>query len=278
MEYVTLNNGLKMPMVGFGVFRVPDKKECEESVYQAIKSGYRLIDTAEAYGNEVQVGKGIRLSGIDRKELFIVTKVNFKSYENTRETVLNSLKNLNTDYLDLVLLHWPFGNYYQAWRELEQLYKEKKIRAIGVSNFDPDRLVDLIHFNEVVPAINQIETNVFCQRQAEHEWLEKYHVKHMASAPLGRGQQNEMFSNAVIVELAEKYQKTPAQIMLRFLTQQDIIAIPKSTNGLRIQENIDVFDFTLSNEEQNVLRGLDQKKAMIGTPENPDFVESAMKW
>ena len=272
MEFITLNNGIEMPILGYGTF-LSNGDECEQSVCKAIQAGYRLIDTAEAYGNEVQVGKGIRLSGIDRKELFIVTKVNFKSYENTRETVLNSLKNLNTDYLDLVLLHWPFGNYYQAWRELEQLYKEKKIRAIGVSNFDPDRLVDLIHFNEVVPAINQIETNVFCQRQAEHEWLEKYHVKHMAYAPLGQGQQNEMFSNAVIVELAEKYQKTPAQIMLRFLTQQDIIAIPKST-----QENIDVFDFTLSNEEQNVLRGLDQKKAMIGTPENPDFVESAMKW
>lgn len=277
MEFITLNNGIEMPILGYGTF-LSNGDECEQSVCKAIQAGYRLIDTAEAYGNEVQVGKGIRLSGIDRKELFIVMKVNFKSYENTRETVLNSLKNLNTDYLDLVLLHWPFGNYYQAWRELEQLYKEKKIRAIGVSNFDPDRLVDLIHFNEVVPAINQIETNVFCQRQAEHEWLEKYHVKHMAYAPLGQGQQNEMFSNAVIVELAEKYQKTPAQIMLRFLTQQDIIAIPKSTNGLRIQENIDVFDFTLSNEEQNVLRGLDQKKAMIGTPENPDFVESAMKW
>ncbi|MFR1112767.1 MAG: aldo/keto reductase [Blautia sp.] len=277
MEFITLNNGIEMPILGYGTF-LSNGDECEQSVCKAIQAGYRLIDTAEAYGNEVQVGKGIRLSGIDRKELFIVTKVNFKSYENTRETVLNSLKYLNTDYLDLVLLHWPFGNYYQAWRELEQLYKEKKIRAIGVSNFDPDRLVDLIHFNEVVPAINQIETNVFCQRQAEHEWLEKYHVKHMAYAPLGQGQRNEMFSNAVIVELAEKYQKTPAQIMLRFLTQQNIIAIPKSTNELRIQENIDVFNFTLSNEEQNVLRGLDQKKAMIGTPENPDFVESAMKW
>ena len=277
MEFITLNNGIEMPILGYGTF-LSNGDECEQSVCKAIQAGYRLIDTAEAYGNEVQVGKGIRLSGIDRKELFIVTKVNFKSYENTREPVLNSLKTLNTDYLDLVLLHWPFGNYYQAWRELEQLYKEKKIRAIGVSNFDPDRLVDLIHFNEVVPAINQIETNVFCQRQAEHEWLEKYHVKHMAYAPLGQGQRNEMFSNAVIVELAEKYQKTPAQIMLRFLTQQNIIAIPKSTNELRIQENIDVFNFTLSNEEQNVLRGLDQKKAMIGTPENPDFVESAMKW
>ena len=217
MEFITLNNGIEMPILGYGTF-LSNGDECEQSVCKAIQAGYRLIDTAEAYGNEVQVGKGIRLSGIDRKELFIVTKVNFKSYENTRETVLNSLKNLNTDYLDLVLLHWPFGNYYQAWRELEQLYKEKKIRAIGVSNFDPDRLVDLIHFNEVVPAINQIETNVFCQRQAEHEWLEKYHVKHMAYAPLGQGQRNEMFSNAVIVELAEKYQKTPAQIMLRFLT------------------------------------------------------------
>ena len=277
MEFITLNNGIEMPILGYGTF-LSNGDECEQSVCKAIQAGYRLIDTAEAYGNEEQVGKGICLSGIDRKELFIVTKVNFKSYENTRETVLNSLKNLNTDYLDLVLLHWPFGNYYQAWRELEQLYKEKKIRAIGVSNFEPDRLVDLIHFNEVVPAINQIETNVFCQRQAEHEWLEKYHVKHMAYAPLGQGQRNEMFSNIAIAKLAEKYQKTPAQIMLRFLTQQDIIAIPKSTNGLRIQENIDVFDFTLSNEEQNVLRGLDQKKAMIGTPENPDFVESAMKW
>ena len=277
MEFITLNNGIEMPILGYGTF-LSNGDECEQSVCKAIQAGYRLIDTAEAYGNEVQVGKGIRLSGIDRKELFIVTKVNFKSYENTRETVLNSLKNLNTDYLDLVLLHWPFGNYYQAWRELEQLYKEKKIRAIGVSNFEPDRLVDLIHFNEVVPAINQIETNVFCQRQAEHEWLEKYHVKHMAYAPLGQGQRNEMFSNIAIAKLAEKYQKTPAQIMLRFLTQQNIIAIPKSTNELRIQENIDVFDFTLSNEEQNVLRGLDQKKAMIGTPENPDFVESAMKW
>ena len=277
MEFITLNNGIEMPILGYGTF-LSNGDECEQSVCKAIQAGYRLIDTAEAYGNEVQVGKGIRLSGIDRKELFIVTKVNFKSYENTRETVLNSLKNLNTDYLDLVLLHWPFGNYYQAWRELEQLYKEKKIRAIGVSNFEPDRLVDLIHFNEVVPAINQIETNVFCQRQAEHKWLEKYHVKHMAYAPLGQGQRNEMFSNIAIAKLAEKYQKTPAQIMLRFLTQQNIIAIPKSTNELRIQENIDVFDFTLSNEEQNVLRGLDQKKAMIGTPENPDFVESAMKW
>lgn len=277
MEFVKLNNGIEMPMLGYGTFQsIGD--ECEQSVCKAVQSGYRLIDTAEAYGNEEQVGKGIRMSGIDRQELFIVTKVNFKSYENTRETVLNSLKNLNTDYLDLVLLHWPFGNYYQAWRELEQLYKEKKIRAIGVSNFDSDRLIDLIHFNEVVPVINQIETNLFCQRQVEHEWLEKYHVQHMAYAPLGQGQRNEMFSNDTIVKFAKKYQKTPAQIMLRFLTQLNIISIPKSTNEARIQENIDIFDFMFTAEELKALKKLDKNKPMIGKANNPEFVESAMKW
>lgn len=277
MEYTILNNGIKMPVLGFGTFQ-NGGKECENSVCTAIKAGYRLIDTAEAYGNEEEVGKGIKASGIDRKELFIVTKVNFKSYDNAKNTVLSSLEKLDTDYLDLVLLHWPFGNYYHAWRELEQLYHEKKIRAIGISNFDPDRMVDLISFNKVVPVVNQIETNLYCQRQEEHEWLDKYEVQHMAYAPLGQGQRNEMFSAPEIVSLAAKYGKTPAQILLRFLTQKNIVVIPKSVHEERIKENIDIFDFSMTGEELQSITAIDKKQPMIGKAENPDFVEMAMAW
>ena len=277
MEHVILNNGIKMPLLGFGTFQSSGKK-CENSVCSAIKAGYRLIDTAEAYGNEEAVGKGIKSSGIDRKELFIVTKVNFKSYDNARNTVLSSLEKLNTDYLDMVLLHWPFGNYYHAWRELEQLYQEKKIRAVGISNFAPDRMVDLISFNEVVPVVNQIKTNLYCQRQKEHGWLDKYEVQHMAYAPLGQGQRNEMFSEPEIVALATKYGKTPAQILLRFMTQQKIVVIPKSVHEERIKENIDIFDFSMTDEELQSIRAVDKKQPMIGRAENPDFVEMAMTW
>ena len=174
-----LNNGVEIPMLGFGTFLAKDD-ECERSVCQAIKAGYRLIDTAEIYGNEEQVGRGIKASGIDRDELFITTKVNFKSFEHARESVQLSLRKLGTDHLDLVLLHWPFGNYYAAWRELEKLYEEGTLRAIGVSNFEPDRLVDLIAYNQITPAINQIETNLYCQRQTDHEWENKYGVAHQS--------------------------------------------------------------------------------------------------
>lgn len=175
MNTLTLNNGIQMPVLGFGTFMM-NGSECEESVLTAIRAGYRMIDTAEAYGNEEAVGNAIIKSGVSRKELFLVTKVNFRSYENTRETVEASLKKLKTDYLDLALLHWPFGNYYAAWRELEKLYQNGTIRAIGVSNFNPDRLIDLIEFNQVPPAVDQIETHLLCQRRAERAWLEKYHV------------------------------------------------------------------------------------------------------
>ena len=171
MNTIPLNNDIQMPMLGFGTFLMGGA-ECEESVLTALRSGYRMIDTAEAYGNEEVVGNAIVKSGIPREELFLVTKVNFRSYENTRATVEASLEKLKTSYLDLVLLHWPFGNYYAAWRELEKLYQEGTIRAIGVSNFDPDRLIDLIEFNQVTPAVNQIETHLLCQRRTEHEWLE----------------------------------------------------------------------------------------------------------
>jgi len=266
-----------MPILGFGTF-LNNGDDCVRSVSAAIGAGYRLIDTAEAYGNEEQVGSGIQASGIDRRELFIVTKVNFKSYENARQVVMNSLKKLRTEYLDLVLLHWPFGNYYAAWRELERLYGEGVIRAIGISNFDPDRMIDLISFNKVVPAVNQIETHIFCQRQKEHRWMEKYHLQHMAYAPLGQGHANEMFALPEVRTLAEKYGKTLAQILLRFLTQQDVIVIPKSVHEERIRENISIFDFELSAAELETLRQLDKASPMIGDPENPEKVEFAMTW
>ncbi len=277
MEYMELNNGIKMPMLGFGTF-LNNGNVCEKSVCTAIQAGYRLIDTAEAYGNEEQVGEGIRLSGIDRKELFVVTKVNFRSYEHTRETVLASLKKLNTDYLDCVLLHWPFGNYYAAWQELERLYDEGKIRAIGVSNFEPDRLIDLIEFHKVKPAVNQIETHLYCQRISEHEWEEKYGVAHMAYAPLGQGHANEMFEEKTVRELAEKYGKTSAQILLRYTIQNGVAVIPKSVHEDRIKENINIFDFSLTEEEMKSLKALDKASPMIGDPENPAKTEFAMTW
>lgn len=277
MLYKELNCGIKMPMLGFGTFQMSGSV-CEESVIVALHCGYRLIDTAEAYGNEQAVGSAIAKSGVNRNELFITTKVNFRSYENTRGVVENSLKNLRTDYLDMVLLHWSFGNYYRAWRELEELQKEGKIRVIGVSNFDPDRLIDLIEFNQVTPAVNQIETHLLCQRRTEHEWLEKYHVQHMAYAPLGQGRKNEMFENPALVEIAKAHGKTAAQIALRFLMQSGVVVIPKSVHGGRIKENFDVFDFELTVDEMTELVKMDTAVPMIGNPEDPALVEAAMKW
>ena len=277
MNTITLNNDIQMPMLGFGTFLMGGA-ECEKSVLTALRSGYRMIDTAEAYGNEEAVGNATQKSGIPREKLFLVTKVNFRSYENTRETVEASLEKLKTSYLDLVLLHWPFGNYYAAWRELEKLYQEGKVRAIGVSNFDPDRLIDLIEFNEVTPAVNQIETHLLCQRRAEHEWLEKYHVQHMAYAPLGQGRKNEMFEHPVLAEIAKAHGKTVAQVALRFLTQSGVVVIPKSVHAERIRENFDLFDFELSRDEMERLVKMDMAAAMIGNPEDPAMVEAAMKW
>lgn len=277
MNTIMLNNNIQMPMLGFGTFLMGGA-ECEESVLTALRSGYRMIDTAEAYGNEEAVGNAIMKSGIPREELFLVTKVNFRSYENTRATVEASLKKLKTSYLDLVLLHWPFGNYYVAWRELEKLYQEGKIRAIGVSNFDPDRLIDLIEFNQVTPAVNQIETHLLCQRRTEHEWLEKYHVQHMAYAPLGQGRKNEMFETPALVEITKAHGKTAAQIALRFLIQSGVVVIPKSVHEGRIKENFDVFDFELTADEMAGLVKMDTAVPMIGNSEDPAMVETAMKW
>ena len=277
MEYLTLNNGVQMPLVGFGTFMLGGET-CKNAVAAAIENGYRMIDTAEAYGNEKEVGEGIRQSGIDRRELFLVTKVNFKSYEKAEQAVMQSLAALQTDSIDLLLLHWPFANYYAAWRVLEKLYAEGKIRSIGVSNFEPDQLLDLIAYNRFVPAVNQIETNLYCQRSTERDWMDKKQVAHMAYAPLGQGNRNEMFGEPTVLSLAEKYGKTPAQVLLRFLTQKGIAVIPRSTRPEHIRENLALFDFALTASEMAALSALDRKEPLIGRPETPELVEFSLTW
>ena len=284
MLYKTLNNGVKMPMLGYGTFQVTDAAECKNSLLEAIRAGYRLIDTAQAYGNEEAVGAGIKAAldeGLcERSELFITTKVWFRSIEteDCRKSLDESMKKLGVEYIDMVLLHWPFGNVYAAWRVLEEYYKAGKIKAIGVSNMEADRFIDLINFNEIKPALNQIETHLYCQRLEEKEWLEKYGIAHQAYAPLGQGRANEMFSEPAVKELAEKYGKTPAQVLLRFLVQSDVAVIPKSVHTERIRENIDIFDFELTEDEMLSLQALDKAAPMIGKPEAPEKVEFAMTW
>lgn len=277
MLYQQIADGVSMPLLGFGTFLTAGD-DCARSVAEAIRAGYRLIDTAEAYGNEEAVGNGIQTSGIDRSELFLVTKVNFKSYARARESVENSLQRLGADYLDLVLLHWPFADYYAAWRALEALRAEGNIRAIGVSNFEPDRLIDLIAYTDEKPAVNQIETHLYCQRQSEHAWERKYGVAHMAYAPLGQGHANEMFAEPAVQEIAAKYGKTPAQVLLRRTVQDGVTVIPKSVHAARIAENIDIFDFALTEDEMAALRRLDKAAPMIGRPETPELVEMSMQW
>lgn len=280
MNRIKLNNGIEMPVIGFGTFLIKEGNECEEAVLKALKAGYRMIDTAEAYGNEKSVGNAIKKSGIPRNEIFVTTKINFNHYEveDARKAIENSLNNLQTDYIDLVLLHWGFGNYYAAWRVLEEYYEKGIIKAIGVSNFEPDRLIDLINFNKVKPVINQIETHLYCQRDSVHNWENKYKVAHEAYAPLGQGRAKEMFNEPYIIELSKKYGKTPAQILLRYQIQKGVIVIPKSIHDDRIKENIDIFDFSFNEEEMNSLSNLDRNEPMIGNPEVAEFTEKAMGW
>lgn len=269
-----------MPIIGYGTFRVNDPQECEKCVLEAIKVGYRHIDTAQAYNNEEFIGNAIKKCGVPREELFITTKIWFKNFEekDAYSSVITSLEKLQTDYADLVLLHWPYGNYYSAYRTLERLYEEKKVRAIGVSNFNSDRFIDLISFNKIVPAVNQIETHLYCQRTKEREYMDKYGIAHESYAPLGQGKQNYMFDEPAVQILAKKYGKTPVQIVLRHLIQKDIIVIPKSSNISRIKENIDIFDFELTSEEMLLLNGLDRNSPNTGKPETPEKTEIAMSW
>ena len=261
MEYVTLSNGVKMPILGYGVYQVT-QEECERCVLDALKVGYRSLDTAQSYFNEEQVGSAIKKSGIPREEIFLTTKVWIEhyGYEQAKASVLESMRKLQTDYLDLVLLHQPFGDTYGAWRALEELYDGGKIRAVGISNFYPDRMVDFASFNRIKPMVNQVETHIFNQQQTAKEWADKYDIQLEAWAPFGEGRKGT-FDNPTIVQIAAKYQKTPAQIMLRWHIQRGIVVIPKSTHIERMEENFHVFDFALSAEDMAAIAALDHKES-----------------
>ena len=278
MEYIKLNTGRMMPKLGLGTFRSTDPQECENVVLEALKIGYRLIDTAQAYGNEAYIGKALAKTDVLREDLFIVTKVWFRNFDKAYESVIQSMKDLGVDYLDLVLLHWPFGDTYSAWRDLEKLYKEGLVRSIGVSNYEPDRLVDLILYNEVIPAVNQIETNLVAQQKESHKWMEKYGVAHMSYAPFGQGRMDELYEDPALKAIAAKYGKTARQITLRYLLQNDVILIPKSVKQERLKENFDVFDFSLSADDMAMLAAFDKNSPLIGRPETPELVEMAAKW
>lgn len=274
MEYITLNNGVKMPKVGFGVYQVTDQNECRQAVLDAIDVGYRLIDTAQAYGNEEAVGEAIKMSGVDRKDLFITTKVWISNYgyEKAKMSVEESLKKMQLDYLDLVLLHKPFNDYYGAYQALVDLYKEGKIKAIGVSNFYPDRLVDMAIFSEVTPAINQVEVNVFHQQKEAQVYNEKYGVQLEAWAPFAEGR-NNMFSNPELKAIGEKYGKTVAQVILRWLVQRNIVPLSKSVKKSRMEENINIFDFELSKEDMDKISEMDKKESSFFSHYDPSIVE-----
>ncbi|MDU4882413.1 aldo/keto reductase [Clostridium sp.] len=273
MEFVTLNNGVKMPLLGYGVYQI-SKEECEACVIDAIKVGYRLIDTAQSYFNEESVGNAIEKCGVPREELFITTKVWISNYgyDKTRESVLNSMKKLKVDYLDLVLLHQPFGDYYGAYHALEDLYNEGKLRAIGVSNFYPDRLSDICAFNEITPQINQVETNPFNQQIEAQENMIKNNVQIEAWAPFGEGR-NDMFNNPTLKKIADKYEKSVAQVILRWLTQRGVVALAKSVNLNRMQENFNIFDFKLSDEDMDTMKNLDTKNSLFFNHQDPNTVD-----
>lgn len=273
MEYVVLANGVKMPKLGYGVYQVT-KEECERCVLDAIDSGYRLIDTAQSYFNEEEVGNAIEKSKVNRKDLFITTKVWIDNYgyEQTRASVLESMRKLKTDYLDLVLLHQPFSDVYGAYRALEDLYDEGKIRAIGVSNFYPDRLVDLCSFCRIKPMVNQVETNPYNQQIVAQEWMKKYSVQHESWAPFGEGRKG-MFTQPVLVKIANNHHKSVAQVILRWLLNRDIVCIPKSTHKERMIENLDVFDFNLTEEEMAEIKALDTNESAFFSHIDPKMVE-----
>lgn len=274
MEYVKLNNGVEMPILGFGVYQIP-REETKRCVLDAINAGFRAIDTAQSYFNEAEVGDAIKESGIPREEFFITTKIWIDNYgyEKCKASVEESLKKLKTDYIDLVLLHQPFSDYYGAYRALEELYEEGKIRAIGVSNFYPDRLADMCLFGrKVVPAVNQVETNPMNQQVKAQENMEKYGVHIEAWAPFGEGK-NNMFSNPTLVEIGKKYNKSAAQVILRWLIQRGVIIACKSIHKERMEENFKVFDFELSNEDMEAIKALDTSDSLFFNHQEPSMVE-----
>jgi len=271
---VTLNNGVGMPLLGFGVFQVTDAEECERSVDEAIRVGYRLIDTAASYGNEEAVGRAIKRSGVAREELFVTTKLWIADAgdERTMPAFERSLKRLQLDYLDLYLIHQPIGDVYGAWRAMEELYREGRIRAIGVSNFQPDRIMDLMLHNRVVPAVNQIETHPFCQQIETQKFLQENNVQIESWGPFAEGK-NSIFQNDLLLSLAAKYKRTVAQIILRWLIQRGVVAIPKSVHKERIAENFDVLDFELSPEDMDAIAALDTGRSMFFDHRDPKMVK-----
>jgi len=274
MQKVKLTNGVEMPILGFGVFQVADLAECERSVVDAIETGYRLIDTAASYGNEEAVGKAIKSSGVKRDELFITTKLWIQSngYDGTKKSFENSLKRLQLDYLDLYLMHQPYGDVYGEWRAMQDLYKEGRVRAIGVSNFYPDRLIDLLIHNEIVPAVNQVETHPFHQQIETQKFLKDNNVRIESWGPFAEGK-NNIFHNELLLSIGKKYNKSIAQVILRWLTQRGVIAIPKSVRKERMEENFNIFDFKLSEEDMNQIKQLDTKASLFFDHRDPAMVK-----
>ena len=262
-----------MPKLGYGVFQVSNE-ECERCVLDAISVGYRSIDTAQSYGNEEAVGSAVQKSGVPREELFLTSKIWMSNagYEKAKASIDKSLQRMKTDYLDLMLIHQPFGDYYGAYRAMEEAYKAGKLRAIGVSNFYPDRLIDLCQFAEVSPMVNQVETHVFQQQKVAHEYMKKYGVQHESWGPFAEGRK-DFFTNPVLTEIGAKYGKSSAQTALRFLLQSDVVVIPKSTHRERMEQNLNVFDFTLSEEDMEAIRKLDEGESLFFSHYDPATVE-----
>ena len=278
MKNIQLNNGVQMPLLGYGVFQV-DPKECERCVSDSISVGYRMIDTAQIYRNEEGVGNAIKKSGIPRKEFFIVTKVwvSNAGYEKAKASIETSLRKLQTDYIDLLLVHQPFGDYYGSYRAMEEAYKEGKVRAIGVSNFYADRYLDLAYHCEIKPAVNQMETHVFYQQQDLQELMKKYDTKLMSWGPFAEGK-NDFFVNPTLNAIGEKYHKSAAQVALCYLLQRDIISIPKSVRKERMEQNLNVFDFQLSAEDMSQIATLDTKQTLFSSHRDPAFVEMILQY
>ena len=274
MKYVKLLNGVEMPILGFGVYQIPDLEECERVVLEAIEVGYRSIDTAQVYGNEEAVGNAIKKSGVDRKEFFVTTKVwiSNSGYEKAKTSIDESLKKLQTDYIDLLLIHQPFGDYYGTYRAMEEYYKAGKLRAIGVSNFYPDRFVDIVNFVEIKPMINQVETHVFNQQIIPQEIMKEYGTQIESWGPFAEGK-NNLFTNETLVEIGKKYDKTAAQVALRYLIQRDIVVIPKTVKKDRMIQNFSVFDFELSEDDMKEILKLDKKESLFLSHFDPETVK-----
>jgi len=274
MNKVVLNNGVEMPILGFGVYQIPDHAECERSVLNALATGYRLLDTAAAYMNEEAVGAAIKKSGVRREEVFVTTKlwIQDAGYDSTRKAFAKSLARLQLDYLDLYLIHQPFGDIHGAWRAMEELYREGKVRAIGVSNFQPDRIMDLMVHHEVVPAVNQIETHPFCQQVDAQKFLQENAVQIESWGPFAEGR-NNLFENGLLGTIGKKYRKSIAQVVLRWLTQRGVVAIPKSVRKERMAENFQIFDFELTIEDLEAIATLDLKESSFFDHRDPEIVK-----